>query len=435
MIFFKVTENINIKVTDGSIVSYFKHKFPLEMKNETIYVTTYDDYEDIKKVFANVDEKRYRTTLIKEAKVRQLEEFPIELGISNNNEYRKSIEYKKEMKDFFYTDKSLVEEFLHSNKHENFVDKLKVKRQKIKIAIIGTCGDSIGQMLCSCTALRIFYNKLKTFYKDVKLDMYLKASNNSYYTMDKRVYSKQDFINEIKPLSISVLKLCNYDYFVDTSMVTKKSVYYKVLNKTDAWLYKFGIKFNQISPLEKYNHLNLKKSTISSGLKEQISNIKKTDKILLFHPYSANKEKSIPQEFACEILRKLVKENLDYIVVTALQVDGKLNDNRYVNLAKFSTNIDDLMYIVSNSHRIITTPTSVMHISDIFMVPTVVLSTKESIKEDIKYYQYVKDYQIEDKTKNLSKFIFKNDELELYKYEGWKKLKISEIIKLLESLC
>ncbi|MGM0519889.1 MAG: hypothetical protein ACQERD_09635, partial [Campylobacterota bacterium] len=195
MIFFKVTENINIKVTDGSLVSYLRHKFPLEMNNETIYVTTYDDYEDIKKVFYNVDKKRYCTLLIKESKVRQLDEFPIELGISNNNEYRKSIEYKKELKDFFYTSNEFVEEFLYSNKYENLFDKLKVKREKIKVAIIGTCGDSIGEMLCSCTALRIFYNKLKRFYKDVKLDVYLKASNNSFYSRDKRVYIKQDFIN------------------------------------------------------------------------------------------------------------------------------------------------------------------------------------------------------------------------------------------------
>ncbi|MGM0519193.1 MAG: hypothetical protein ACQERD_06100, partial [Campylobacterota bacterium] len=273
------------------------------------------------------------------------------------------------------------------------------------------------------------------FYKDVKLDVYLKASNNSFYSRDKRVYIKQDFINEVKPLSISVKKLCSYDYFIDTSMVTKKSVYYSILNKTDAWLYKFGIKFNEINPLEKYNYINLNKAVISKDLKEKIFNIKKRDKILLFHPYSANKKKSIPQEYACEILRKLVNENSEYTVVTTLQVDGKLNDSRYVNLASLSTNIDDLMYIIANSHRVITAHTSVMHMSDIFMVPTVVLSNKKSIQEDIKYYQYVKAYEVQDKTKNLSKFVFENDDLQLYKYEGWKEIKVSKIMKLLESLC
>ena len=433
MIFFKVTENINIKVTDGSLVSYLRHKLPTNMNNETIYVTTFDDYEDIKKVFKNVDEKKYQTRLIKESKVRALEEFPIELGISNYDEYRRSIEYKKDIRNFFYTNKTIVEEFLFSNRYENFVDKLKVRREKIKVAVIGTCGDSIGQMICSCTALRIFYNKLKSFYKEVKLDIYLKASNNSFYSRDKRVYSKQDFINEVKPLGLSVKRLCEYDYFVDTSMVTKKSVYYNALNYTDAWLYKLGIKFNEISPLEKYNHINLKNAQVSNELKDRIDEIKRKDKILLFHPYSANKKKSIPQDYAVKFLRELVKKSSDYTVVTALQVDGKLNDDRYVNLSSYSKNIDDLMYIISNCDNIITVHTSVMHMSDIFMIPTVVLSNTQRVDEDIKYYQYVKSYKLEDKTKSLSKFVFENDELEVYKHEAWKEVKVSKIIKLLDS--
>ena len=35
MIFFRVTQNINIKTTDGTLVNYFKFKDPSNLENET----------------------------------------------------------------------------------------------------------------------------------------------------------------------------------------------------------------------------------------------------------------------------------------------------------------------------------------------------------------------------------------------------------------
>ncbi len=40
---------------------------------------------------------------------------------------------------------------------------------------------------------------------------------------------------------------------------------------------------------------------------------------------------------------------------------------------------------------------------------------------------------VKDKSKNFSNFIFENESLLLYRYEGWKELKSSQIINLLES--
>ena len=44
MIFFRVSQDINVKATDGTLINYFKLKEPSAMENETIYITTYDDY-------------------------------------------------------------------------------------------------------------------------------------------------------------------------------------------------------------------------------------------------------------------------------------------------------------------------------------------------------------------------------------------------------
>ena len=57
MIFFRVSQNINIKATDGTLVNYFKFKEPSDMENETAYITTYIDFKDINNVFEKVAPK------------------------------------------------------------------------------------------------------------------------------------------------------------------------------------------------------------------------------------------------------------------------------------------------------------------------------------------------------------------------------------------
>jgi ADP-heptose:LPS heptosyltransferase len=83
--------------------------------------------------------------------------------------------------------------------------------------------------------------------------------------------------------------------------------------------------------------------------------------------------------------------------------------------------------------KIITADTSTYHISETFMIPTVVFFTREDFEKRIKYYSYIKSIFVKDESKNLSKFIFTNENLTFYKLDGWKKLKVNKIIKLLES--
>lgn len=433
MIFFRVTQNINVKTTDGSLIKYFKFKTPSNLNNETAYITTYDDFEDLKMVFKNVDEKLYKARLLIEDKIRSLEDFPIELGISNKNEFLKFSKYKQISNEYFINDKKEIETFLQSSEYVDLKKQLIIKKNKINVAFIGTMGDTIGQMLCSCSALRVFYNKLKEVYDEVLFDVYLNASNNTFFSRDKQIYLNQDFINKVYPLSLNVKRFCTYDYFVDNSMVSKHSSYYDVLNWTDAWLYKFGINYKKVNVLEKHNQINIDKFTIDSKLKEKLIALKSKGKILLYHPYAADINKSIPQEFALKILRKLLKKCEDYTIITTLNIDNKFKDDRLVNLNKYSKTFQDLVYIISFADKMITTHTSTMHISDAFMIPTVVISTSQRIEEEIKYYDYVKAIRIQDKSKSMSKFIFENESLTFYKFESWKKLKISKIIKLLET--
>jgi hypothetical protein len=419
MIFFRVTQNINIKTTDGTLVNYFKFKDPSNMDNETIYITTYDDFNDLKKVFANVDKDKYFAKVLNETRIRALENFPIELGIINVDEYN----YRENYKDNSFQDIKKVDIFKQLKN---------IQKDEISIAIIGGVGRSISETISSCTALRILHKKLKEIYKNIKFDIYLNASNNSFYTREKQIYQTQEYINNILPLSLTSKKLCEYDYFIDNSL-TINFLELESLNYVDAWLFKFGIDYKKISENQKYNQINISNYKVQDSLKVKIEEAKSKGKLLLFHPYSANINKSIPQAIAIDLLKELLLKAEDYMIVSTLLIDVKIKDDRFIDLSKESKNVNDFIYIISTMDKILTADTSTYHISDAFMIPTVVLFTSNNYLEKIKYFKYLKPIFIEDKSKNLSKFVYENDNLTINKFESWNKLKVNRIIKLLDS--
>ena len=417
MIFFRATNSINIKITDGTILKYNRFKAPIGIENETIYLTTYDDFNDLKDIFAKVDKSKYNAKIINEQSVLKNPSFPTQLGVIIENE---SIE-RLELKDLRFLEL----------KEQNFLNQLKsFHKSSIKIAIIGSLGSSISQMISGMAALRIFYNKLKEIYKVVKLDIYIKASNNSYYNRDKSIYLTQDYINEILPLAINSKAICEYDYFVDNSIDITKIL---DINPVDAWLFKFGIDYKKISDLEKFSQLKTDHFELTKGLKQKIQESKQRGKLLLFHPYSANINKSIPQNIAIDLLKELLSKADEYMIISTLLIDVKIKDDRFIDLSKDSKNINDFIYIISAMDKIITTDTSTYHISDAFMIPTIVFFTDNNYLEKIKYFKYIKPIFIEDKSKNLSKFVYENDNLIINKFESWNKLKVNKIIKLLDN--
>lgn len=419
MIFFRVTQNINIKTTDGTLVNYFKFKDPSNMDNETIYITTYDDFNDLKKVFANVDKDKYFAKVLNETRIRALENFPIELGIINIDEYNYRENYKENS-------------FQDIKKVDLFKQLKSIQKDEISIAIIGGVGRSISETVSSCTALRILHKKLKEIYKNIKFDIYLNASNNSFYTREKQIYQTQEYINNILPLSLTSKKLCEYDYFIDNSL-TINFLELNNLNYVDAWLFRFGIDYKKIDENQKYNQINISNYKVQDSLKAKISEAKSKGKLLLFHPYSANINKSIPQTIAIDLLKELLLKAEDYMIISTLLIDVKIKDDRFIDLSKESKNVNDFIYIISTMDKIITADTSTYHISDAFMIPTVVLFTSNNYLEKIKYFKYIKPIFIEDKSKNLSKFVYENDNLTINKFESWNKLKVNRIIKLLDS--
>ncbi len=419
MIFFRVTQNINIKTTDGTMVNYFKFKEPSNLENETLYVSTNDDFKDLREIFSKVDKDKYFAKVFNDEKIRTLENFPIELGITNVDEYNnKENSTKVTCQDI--------------KKVDVYKQLKNIQKDEVTVAIIGGLGFSISQVVSSCTALRILHKKLKQIYKNIKFDIYLNASNNSYYTREKQIYQTQEYINNILPLSITVKKLCEYDYFIDNSL-SINFLGLDFLNYVDAWLFKFGIDYEKIADNEKYNQLNLSNYKVQESLKNKLIDLKLKGKLLLFHPYSANINKSIPQTIAVDILKELLLKADDYMIISTLLIDSKIKDDRFVDLTKESKNLNDFMYIISSMDKIITADTSTYHISDAFMIPTITIFTDNNYLKKIKYYKYIKPILIKDKSKNLSKFVYENDSLTINKFESWNKLKVNRIIKLLDT--
>lgn len=418
MIFFRVTQNINIKTTDGTMVNYFKFKEPSNLENETLYISTYDDFKDLREIFSRVDKDKYFAKVFNEEKIRALENFPIELGITNIDEYN-----SRENSTITYQDIKKVDIYKQLKN---------IQKDEITVAIIGGVGLSISQTISSCTALRILHKKLKQIYKNIKFDIYLNASNNSYYTREKQIYQTQEYINNILPLSVTVKKLCEYDYFIDNSL-SINFLGLDFLNYVDAWLFKFGIDYEKIVDDEKYNQINLSNYQASDGLKNKLIDLKSKGRLLLFHPYSANINKSIPQTIAVDILKELLLKADDYMIISTLLIDSKIKDDRFFDLTKESKNLNDFMYIISSMDKIITADTSTYHISDAFMIPTITIFTDSDYLKKIKYYKYIKPILIKDKSKNLSKFVYENDSLTINKFESWNKLKVNRIIKLLDT--
>ena len=418
MIFFRVTQNINVKTTDGTLVSYHRFKSPSNLENETIYITTYSDFNDISEIFSKVNKKVYFTKVFDEPRVRAIENFPIELGIPNIDEYKKR-ENLKEL------------DFLDIKEVDLYKQLKNIEKEVVSFAIIGGVGSNISDIISSCTALRILHKKLKEIYTNIKFDIYINASNNSFFTRDKQIYETQKYIDNVFPLSLNSKKLCEYDYFFDNSIEIEKFLDLP-LNVVDKWLFKFGIDYKKISDNEKHNEIDISDYKPSVNLVKTINELKMKGKLLLFHPYSANEKKSIPQAVAIELLKGLLERNEEYIIISTLQVDSRIKDSNYLDLSKESKKLNDFIYIISQMDKVFTTDTSTYHISDVFMIPTVVVFTQADFERKIKYYKYTKAIYIKDESKNLSKFIYENEELTIYKYESWKNLKIKQIIKLLD---
>ena len=263
MIFFRVSQNINIKTTDGTMVNYFKFKEPSNLENETLYISTYDDFKDLREIFSRVDKDKYFAKVFNEEKIRALKNFPIELGITNIDEYN-----SRENSTISYQDIKKVDIYKQLKN---------IQKDEITVAIIGGVGLSISQTISSCTALRILHKKLKQIYKNIKFDIYLNSdiliirnyigtvNVGDVIRMESDVIDCNFVVNKIEYLDESVnsqISTIRYIYVLidlNGSIINDLKKYVKTANKfikftnlnifdnLDTLKYKFNLQNNCVS--------------------------------------------------------------------------------------------------------------------------------------------------------------------------------------------
>jgi ADP-heptose:LPS heptosyltransferase len=428
MIFFKVSQNINIKIADNSLVVLNKENRGND-ENEYIYITTFHDFEAVKKIFEKVG-TNYKTYIIDEKKVFSGKDFPIEIGVSNKNEF---LLQKQKLRFTTFLDEIpelSTKELFRDEEFKDIFEIVKSTKKEISIAIIGGIGRGIGEILCGLTAIRVLVKTLQKKYKGIKVDLFLESADNQYYKRDKELLEKEPLINKVLPLCINVKKMSEYDYYIDTSAINENT-FYKELNFVDAYLYKFGINYKNIPLHLKFNQFDLSFYQPSAELQDDIIKLKNKSELILFHPYSPDIQRSLPKDVSATLLKELLTY-CDETVVSTLKIE-KVENDKYVDLSKHSKTLFDFMYIISQCDYIITVDTATYHISDLFLIPTVVIFPDDTLVEKrVKYYKTIKPYILKEKKKNLSLLRFENDTLTVSKYTKYKDIKAKKIIKLLK---
>ncbi len=435
MIRFSVTKSVNIKLSDATLVKYRRFIKNNLWINENIYCTTYDDFKDIQRILSNIKQDVFECEVLDDEYFKKTIIFPRRLGVKFVNEYEKVEELNANLKKQELIVNTTITKKVdgYLDKQINLFDDMLTFKSDIQVVIIGACNKNLGEIICFCSAIRVLYSKLKEHCDTLKIDIYLQGSANKNYIKNKEIYESFPFIDEVKPLSIGIKELCNYDYYIDTSSF-EQSIFYEELPYIDFFLKHFGIDYKEIESNKKYNELHLNDYKVNPKLQEKLEKLKEDGKLLLFHPYTADILRSIPTQSAKKILDKLTKYSEDYTVVTTLKIDGVKNEH-FVDLSRYSKTFFDFVYIISQMDYVVSADTATYHISDAFFIPTVVLfNNEELIDRRIKYYNYVETLAIKTKTKSFSKFKFKDDLLYIKDYKAWDNLKISKVINLLEKI-
>lgn len=429
MIFFKVSQNINIKIADNSLVSLTKDA-KSSNSNEYIYITSYNDYNGVKKIFKKVG-INYNTILVDEKKVTSLKNFPIELGVKNKNEFLVQKQKQKNVNFLHNLEEYDINYMFKNETFEDIQKDLKINKKDIRLAIICGVGRNLGQMLCGLSAIRILKQHLLLRYKNVKIDLLIESSENQFYKRDKEFLEKDPNINSVIPLCINVQKFCDdYDYYIDNSLL-EENLFFNNLNFIDAYLYKFGIDYKTIIPNLKYNTIDLDFYKPDEEMTNELSILKSKSKVILFHPYSPDLQRSLPKDIAINLLKELVTFS-DYTIISTLKID-KFEHDKFVDLSKYSKSIFDFIYIISLSDYIITVDTATYHIGDAFLIPTVVIfDNHELANKRLTYYYSTKPYVLKDTKKDLSLFKFENELLTINKYNKYKTINMKKILKMLE---
>lgn len=313
----------------------------------------------------------------------------------------------------------------------SIIDQFKGK-QELKIAIINSMSNSIGDHLIGMQAFDYWFDRIKE-----KLDgtnVVISFFQTNPYELVDITKQWQQKISHIYELPSNVAKIFEQDAFIDLGTLLLRDGF-DTENMID-----FFFKSLSIDPKSVPNNKKrIKYKTCEESddkICKLISKIRKDDNpILLFHSISSDPIRQMDDEIAIKTINEIIEKS-NYTVVSVIPLN--IENERFIDISSFSNSIDDFASIISQVDSIITVDTCTYHIADSFDTPTVVLFT--SIDPDLRcrYYPNVIPIMYEEKDGILyGKHKQSSDEKEQKKEIEhlstlWSKLNVDEILHKLK---
>jgi len=353
MIFFYVLKNVQVTSRGTRHAIQFKSPRPADIQSQHIpsrhiYFTTRAQFERLIKSIPDAH-------LI----VRVFDDLAVDM-ILNRDDFPRQI--------IFYQSGELNEIFCQS-------------AGSVKIAVINGMGVGIGDSIVGLRALDIFYKQIQANYSNISIDMYQRIKPEL-----RPIYQSSKSVNKSYDMPQTLAKLLGYDYFMSLEAFTITQEF-NSMPMIDYFLAKLGLDPTTVADTEKRN--------MSPGFLRPGKNVDKTidnlllthksagNKLLLVHPVASDAIRSVPDIYISQLIDFLIGST-DFILVSA--VAYSYTHDRYLDISRYSKNLDDFINIISQMDAVITVDTSTYHIADCFNVPTVVLFNTVHPRYRISYY-------------------------------------------------
>jgi len=314
---------------------------------------------------------------------------------------------------------------------EEAIDPIRSKK-KIDLAILNAMSNAIGDHLIGMQAFDYFQEKLRGLMPDAEIDISFYQLNP--YRVASITKQWKGKYQHLYLLPNRLEKLVCHDTFIDLGTLLLRD------NFGSQPMIDFFFEALSIDPKTVPDERKRIKFRLNEDAVKQARKIFNTIRargrpILLFHRTSTSPIRQISVARARTFVREIIK-NSDYFVVSADRLEYQ--NNRFMDLSRYSQTIDDFATIISQVDAAITVDTATYHIGDAFDIPTVVLFTIINPEYRIKYYPFTEAIMLEEEGGKLygrhkaAKEKEKAMEEIAYVEEKWANLKVTDVLELLE---
>jgi len=259
------------------------------------------------------------------------------------------------------------------------------QQQELKIAILNGMSNAIGDHLIGMNALNLLHEHLQRYYDKRNINITLFQLNPARLNP---ITDKWSFTSKTYILPTTLAALSTFDLFYDFGgLLALKG--FQDLNMIDFFLNALSINAESVAAERKriqFYPSEMGRDT-SKMLMRQVRKKAGKKPIMLFHNKSTSPIRSMDNKNAERIIRDIVKES-DYFVISAIDTGFKCEN--FMNLHKFSREIDQFASIISLVDAIVTVDTCTYHFADSFNIPTIALFSSIAPELRCKYYPLVK---------------------------------------------